>query len=168
MGTPNFTDNALTIPLLRRDGSVRAVVVVDAEDYETVVAQGPWRIVSKGYVAAHDRSRRGSAIYLHRFLLGVTNPAVQVDHIDGDPLNCRRSNLRLATNAQNAQNKKPVGGSSQYRGVAWHPASGKWMAYAQVQRKRTHLGLFDQEEEAAEAAAQFRAKQMPYSKEALV
>lgn len=44
---------------------------------------------------------------LHRFLLGVTDSAVYVDHINGDPFDNRRCNLRLCNNMQNQMNARP-------------------------------------------------------------
>lgn len=165
---PTFTENSRRIFMLRRDGSVRAEALVDGEDYERVVAAGPWRIVSKCYVAAHAGARGDrQCIYLHRFVMGVTDPAVHVDHRNGDTLDCRKENLRLVTNAQNLQNQHTMrGGSSIYRGVSWHKAAQKWQAYATLHQKRVHLGLFDSEEEAARVAADYRAAHMPYSQEA--
>lgn len=48
---------------------------------------------------------RRKKIYMHRWLLGVTDPSVFVDHQDHDGLNNRRSNLRQVDIVQNNQNK---------------------------------------------------------------
>jgi HNH endonuclease len=81
------------------------VAIIDIDDAERVSAY-QWRgIVSDGiWYAATQPPRSGgtrATILLHRFLLD--SPAhAEVDHIDGDGLNCRRSNLRLATRVQNS------------------------------------------------------------------
>jgi hypothetical protein len=88
---------------------------------------------------------------LHRYILAA--PAgVDVDHINGDPLDNCRENLRLVTARQNqANSRKRKEASSKYKGVAWHPVSGKWRAYIAPDGKQQHLGLFSDEMEAARA-----------------
>jgi hypothetical protein len=75
-----------------------------------------------------------------------------VDHVGHDTLDNRLSNLRLATNSQQAQNRRlRTDNKSGYRGVHWHKATGKWTASIQVNGKRMHLGLFTDKIEAARA-----------------
>ena len=102
--------------------------------------------------------------YLHRMIaetaFGEIPENMFVDHIDGDPLNMRRDNLRIVTKAEKAANAKSRGGASQYRGV--HPsssASGKWVAQIAKGGVRLHLGTFETEEQAA-AAYDAKAKEM--------
>jgi len=73
------------------------------------------------------------------------------DHKDGDGLNNRRDNLRLASKAQNARGARhrAAGYSSKYRGVYWQKQRDKWMASITVDRKKKYLGLFDDEVSAA-------------------
>lgn len=66
---------------------------------------------------AHGYARNiTSGVYLHRAALGF--PRSQVDHINGDGLNCRRSNLRCATSAVNARNARASVHASRYKGVS--------------------------------------------------
>ena len=80
-----------------------------------------------------------------------------VDHVDGDTLNNRRSNLRLATRSQNNGNRRkgPKPTSSRFKGVSLHKAKGCrrvfWAAYVTKDRHREFLGLFVEEEAAARA-----------------
>src|ERR1043165_3940616 len=70
-----------------------------------------------------------------------------VDHIDGNGLNNRRSNLRLATYAQSSMNRgRNIKNSSGYKGVDLK--DGKWRAEIQVSRKKVYLGRFSTPEEA--------------------
>jgi len=82
------------------------------------------------------------------------------DHINGDKLDNRRENLRLATRSQNEMNKrkrvftqKPT--SSSYKGVSWMKSRNKWRAVIQVNGKQKSLGTFpgtpEGEREAAKA-----------------
>lgn len=100
-----------------------------------------WRVQGDGYV--RDSKQKS----FHRDLL---NPpaGMDVDHINGDPLDNRRANLRVCEHRQNLWNGRPHrDGSSKYRGVSWHKQSGKWRA--QIQGKM--LGWFVVEDDAARA-----------------
>lgn len=85
---------------------------------------------------------------LHRVLLGA-GPDIEVDHRDGDGLNCRRENLREATHAQNMANRaKQRNSSTGFTGVCWHARTGKWQASIKVNGKNRYLGLYLTPEEA--------------------
>lgn len=75
------------------------------------------------------------------------------DHKDGNGFNNRRSNLRPATAAQNAQNRRKAEGffSSKWKGVSYHHLRKKFRAYIKVNGKQISLGLFSVEEDAARA-----------------
>lgn len=72
-----------------------------------------------------------------------------VDHIDHDPLNNRRCNLRVCTQEQNLANRGPKGGSSRFVGVS--RCRKKWRAGIFRHGEYHYLGLFDDEAEAAKA-----------------
>lgn len=123
---------------------------VDAGDYGMV--QGRlWncRKDGNGYYAASKgrRGGKGYTLYLHRFILG--EPDSHVDHIDGDGLNCRRSNLRTCTPSQNQANRRRQFGSSMFRGVSL--SGSKWMAQIKVLGRAVVLGRFESELDAAMA-----------------
>lgn len=102
------------------------------------------------YVRAIDRSTSPPRqIKMHRYLLDAQDGA-QVDHINGDTLDNRRSNLRLATPSQNQGNRaKQAHATSKFKGVSWHKKAGKWRATISVNRKQIHLGFYTQQEHAA-------------------
>ena len=89
-------------------------------------------------------------ILLHRYLMQPGGKA-QVDHRNGDGLDCTRVNMRLTTHAQNLQNSRPRLGSSRFKGVSRHKKSGKWLGQIMANRSYRYLGLFTTEEEAAHA-----------------
>lgn len=69
----------------------------------------------------------GKTTVLPRFLLDVTNPKIYVDHIDSDPCNNTRENLRLSDAKKNAQNKsKALGTTSKYNGIYYNKKRKKW------------------------------------------
>ena len=73
-----------------------------------------------------------------------------LDHIDGDRLNNRIENLRLATHQQNNRNRSSNrNSSSKYLGVSWNNYRKKWEARIRINRKSKCLGYFDDEIEAA-------------------
>jgi hypothetical protein len=80
-------------------------------------------------------------------------PDLQIDHIDGNEANNRIANLRLATNAENGQNKKKARRDSQTGliGVTLHKRSGLFRATIQVEGKRQSLGYYKTAEEAHQA-----------------
>lgn len=89
-------------------------------------------------------------IKIHRLILGITDPKIKIDHKNRSSLDNRRSNLRVATDAQNSanQSKRKTRCSSKYKGVCLH-AHGKWMARIKVNYIGYHLGYFEKEEDAA-------------------
>lgn len=110
---------------------------------------GYWQIRVKG------RNRYGHRLawlYVYGCL-----PEEQIDHINGNRLDNRISNLRKASQGENNQNRvSQVGSSSRFLGVSWNRHLNKWHAYISKNRKRKHLGFFDNEEDAG--LAYIRAK----------
>ena len=72
-----------------------------------------------------------------------------VDHIDNNPLNNKVDNLQLISAREN-NSKDKKGGSSKYVGVNWDKSKYKWKSCMIINNKKIHLGLFIDEEEAAE------------------
>lgn len=94
---------------------------------------------------------------MHRVLLPG---AEEVDHRDGNGLDCRRSaNLRAASVVKNRQNRRYRGlNVARFKGVTWHAATGQWRAKIRAEGKYHHLGLFN----CAAAAAVAYAKASAY------
>lgn len=100
--------------------------------------------------AAHRSSKPRTIVRMHRLILGVTDPDLLVDHRDGDRLNNRRANLRVATVAQNNRNRGQLRtGTSPYKGVTRRGA--RWSAGIWADGRSLYLGTFDSAELAAEA-----------------
>lgn len=158
-------ESYLRIPLRRRDGTIRAHAIIDAEDAHLAVHR--WSL-DRGY-AKRNLPRAGGKqrlVLLHREVLGLApGDGHEVDHIDGDRLNCRRSNMRIATHAQNGQNRASRPGSSPYRGVSWETRRGKWLAQAMLNGVKHNLGCFDDELEAAAVARAWRTSHMTFTNE---
>lgn len=85
-----------------------------------------------------------NTIKMHRQILNI-NERVLVDHIDGNGLNNRRYNLRVATNAQNQWNMCSTRGTSRYKGVCWHIHDKKWAVALTYLGERIWIGEFASE-----------------------
>lgn len=82
----------------------------------------------------------------------IMNPIgkLQVDHINGDRLDNRRCNLRVATYQQNSMNQHRTAiSSSVYKGVSYRKDTNKFTAYITVNYKKINLGCFRSEQDAA-------------------
>ena len=74
---------------------------------------------------------------------------LQIDHIDGNPMNNSPSNLRLVSHRENQQNQKKHR-EGHLVGCYFHKPSQKWLARIKINGKNKHLGYFDTQEEAHE------------------
>lgn len=125
--------------------------IVDLADFARV-KNFRWCVYKKGLNSYALCSRNGRTIQMHQLLL-CGWPGVEVDHKNGEGLDNRQRNLRIATKQQNLFNQqKRLGCASRYKGVARNPTvSARWRAYINCAGKRTYLGYFDTEEGAARA-----------------
>ena len=135
------------------------MALIDDEDYERVTAQGRWHaFVVKGkntesfvYAARNDK-QTNRKILLHRFIMGITDRKIQVDHENHRGLDCQKSNLRLCSHSQNLGNMRKTRGTSRYRGVCRVEKGTKWVASIGQGTGRVRcLGHFTCEEVAARA-----------------
>jgi hypothetical protein len=118
--------------------------IIDRED-APLVERYRWHAAERSNAVYAAHKSRGVALYLHRVILGVADD-MQVDHEDWNGLNCRRSNLRIATGSQNCAHQRLRPTRSGYRGV-WPYKGGRW----QVMVKRKFVGIFADAAEAARA-----------------
>jgi WD40 repeat protein len=88
--------------------------------------------------------------FLHRLLMG-TPVGLVTDHIDGNTLNCQKSNMRICTQDENNKNiKMPNTNTSGYKGVSWHKGHKKWRADIHVDGHQVSLGIYDDPKKAYE------------------
>lgn len=124
-------------------------IIVSREDVE-YLRQFKWRLLHAWTVYAQT-TIAGRVTTMHQLLMNPPDELC-VDHVNGNGLDNRRSNLRLATNQQNqANSQKKTPATSRFKGVSWSKTKQKWRAYICPARKYIHLGYFTSEEEAARA-----------------
>ena len=119
--------------------------VIDLEDVDKVKGKS-WHLRdnTSGYVATGHQN-----LSLHRFLLDAP-VGTEVDHIDGDPKNNRRANLRLCLRADNSKNqRKRSDNTSGFKGVSWHKQKRRWHAQIKINGKNNHIGYFETTAEAS-------------------
>jgi hypothetical protein len=146
-------------------------VLYDAEDHDKVSTYR-WHVnkdnkknKDKFYVVSHYCSdsewvkrsdhpslrRKRHTISIHRLVMDAPK-GMYVDHINGNALDNRKSNLRLCTNAQNCRNTGPyLNNKSGYRGVCWHKRDKQWRAQIKHNGKVIWIGGYQDKEEAARA-----------------
>lgn len=117
--------------------------LVDDDDFE-LASKFKWYLSGEYPVRSFGQRPNRTKISLHRFLMN-TPLGMMTDHINGNGLDNRRSNLRICTVAQNTMNsKKGMRNSSKYKGVT---KNKPWRAYIGTKT----IGHFSSENEAAEA-----------------
>ena len=120
--------------------------VFDVSDLQTVQAH-VWYIDKLGYV--WTKTPRTTS--LHRLLMHPRDDE-EIDHINNNPSDCRRANMRYASRQQNSCNRlQGKNNSSGYKGVGWHKALRRYRAYITVDWRQIHLGYFNTPIEAAVA-----------------
>lgn len=128
--------------------------IVDAEDYSEL-SQYKWHHV-KGYAVRSEvyqinGQTKRRTIRMHRAILKPGDDW-QVDHINRNKLDNRKSNLRLCTTQENTRNVGPIKNTTSiYKGVYWSKKAGKWIAQIHHNYKKKRIGTFECEHEAAEA-----------------
>jgi hypothetical protein len=109
---------------------------LDKEDY-TRVHQSRWSSQGRYFRIVRKWENKQHNIYLHHFLIGMPlNRSLEVDHINRNPEDNRKSNLRFVTRRANMRNRKPG------VGVYWHKDRTKWVAQAH-DMKPIYLGSFE-------------------------
>ncbi len=124
------------------------VALFDDDDAPEILTRR-WRLHTaksgKQYAVTGKRS-----VFMHHSVISP-RPGLYIDHINGNGLDNRRSNLRLCTHAENMRNRRPQGGSSRFKGVSLNRATGKWRAGITLDGRTISLGTYENERDAAAA-----------------
>lgn len=132
-----------------------AFVTIDKSDYDKI--KGFTYHISRGRVKCYTH-------LLHRFIMDETDINVIIDHIDRNPLNNTRTNLRRSNNILNSQNRtKNINTTSKYIGISFEKAYKKWRASVMVNGKTKFIGRFETEYIAALERDKYILKDSPES-----
>ena len=138
--------------------------LVDDEDYE-LLSKHRWYYNNCGYAMRRAKKNElvnwpSGRVALHRSLFEGIGKSDEVDHVNGDRLDNRKSNLRLCVRSQNNMNQcLRKDNTSGHKGVYWRSDSNKWRASISAFGKRLHLGSFQSKTDAIHAYAE-AAKRM--------
>lgn len=91
-------------------------------------------------------------VYLHHYLIGFPLNGLEVDHINRNPLDNRKENLRFVTRQENMKNRAPGAG------CYWDKDRGNWVSQLMINGKNTYLGSFKTKIEAMKKTAMQRRK----------
>lgn len=123
--------------------------LIDDEDFQSL-SEFNWYEAPGGYAKRHKRiNGKLTSIFMHRFLTNCP-PDKIVDHINGNPLDNRKENLRIADKSKNAMNRgKQHNNTSGYKCVYFDKRNNTYDAYINIRKKRHYLGCFKSAKEAA-------------------
>lgn len=133
------------------------VAIVD--DCDADLAEFKWFASKYGYAIRNlpTKDGRRGTVFLHGLVIErkLGHPLEKgqfCDHIHGNKMDNRRSELRVVTRAQNQYNqKRQRNNTSGFKGVSFHKASSMWRAVIAVNGKPLHIGSFTTPEKAHEA-----------------
>ena len=92
---------------------------------------------------------KGKMVKLHRYLMNINNSNLVVDHINRNPLDNRKSNLRICSYQENSFNKSiRADNTSGAPGVSFHKINKKWRTKIKYNNVTIHLGYFEDINEA--------------------
>lgn len=129
------------------------LILADLEDYEKLKLHS-WCISKTGYAVSNINKKTTK---LHRYLLELTDPSVVVDHINHNPLDNRKCNMRICTAHENSLNQRGTKGRTLPVGICEQP-NGRYNAEISVSGRTIHLGTFNTIDEALEVRKEAEIK----------
>ena len=158
MATPDSNSDTITIQLTQGYVAVIDVIDEDLANYKWHAQRNKKHNPNIAYAQRNIpvSTRKQRIVKMHRIIverkLGrQLEKGEVVDHIDGNPLNNRRANLRVCSPSKNAISKRRYEkNKSGYKGV-YQRETGKYRAQIQIEHKKITLGQFDTPQEAYEA-----------------
>lgn len=140
-----------------------SVCLLDPEDVARLAGRSIY-VGNHGYACFSTEAT--GPVTVHSFVMGGSRPGLVVDHINGDRMDNRKTNLRWVTNQVNQINRKRLNrnNATGVRGVSYAPRlspNKPWRAQITVDRQNKHLGLFATREEAEAARRAAEATYYP-------
>lgn len=136
-------------------GYVKGESIIDLDDFGKV-KDYKWCQDSQGYMSTYSKGfGHNRRVKIHHMIMNHKQGRdIEVDHLDGDKLNNRKSNLRFCTQKQNSRNSiMSKNNTSGYKGVVFckDRTERHWKAQIYVNYRNMHMGYFDSRIEAARA-----------------
>lgn len=117
---------------------------IDSEDFEKI-KNYCWHCSNERVYSTINKKRQ----LLHRFILGLTDKSMVVDHINRNPLDNRKQNLRVCSQSDNSKNRSLYkNNKSGHNGICYSKRDNKWYVYIDCNKKHYNCGQFDTYEEA--------------------
>lgn len=138
--------------------------IFDKEDYD-LIKDYCWHKHTDGYLRTccdyyydDNNKRHNKYIMIHQLIQKAYkyDSDKYLDHINGDPTDNRKENLRIVTHRENMINTKMyISNTSGHRGVYYSKSERKWKAFIGTDGKHIHLGTFNTYEEAVLAREKY-------------
>jgi hypothetical protein len=130
----------------------RKYAIIDDADFKQL-SQYHWNVAGgkkgSGYYAAHRKGDK--PVYMHRLIMDAPE-GVEVDHINHNRLDNRRSNLRLCNSHQNKLNMKlRSDNTTGHKGLRWRDDVKSWRVNVKIQGKEIQVGYFKKKRDAIRA-----------------
>ena len=127
----------------------------DKDDYKKI-KDYCWYVLNNKYIYG---SLNGEKILLHRLIMGVSDSKLQVDHINHNGFDNRKSNLRVVTNSENSMNKNyQKNNDLKIKGIYRHSQHAGYCADIGINGKTIHLGCFKDINDAIKARKEAEEK----------
>lgn len=141
----------LRVPIFTKTG-YKGDLIIDDEDWDKI--KHLKLSTNVGYARGYSKRK---TYFIHRIILNAPKN-MQVDHINNNRLDNRKSNLRLVNNKQNNENRKGAYSTSKtgIRGVSWQKQHQRWRAVIMSNYKQVYNKLFNSIEEATAAVVNKR------------
>jgi len=137
--------------------------LIDKEDLEKISCFKwcfNWSYGKNGYAICNIYPidwKHPQKIYLHRLIIGAKEGEL-VDHINRDPFDNRKCNLRKVTPSENLLNRTTKRGKSKHKNVYWQEKNKKWIVVVSKNSRNYYGGSFKSEIEAAKKANELMLK----------
>jgi len=111
-----------------------------------------WRERSRTFYAARQQTIDGvtRTIPMHRWIVGIEDPAIEIDHRNHIGTDNRRENLRICTHTENVRNRRGWGG--RFKGVRLRRA--QWEARIRVDSQENRLQFLKRRSDSVRQAPQ--------------
>lgn len=127
------------------EGNTTGETIIDTIEFEKVTKY-KWCFDGRYAISTTVRPY----LRLHSLILGKKK-GFEIDHINRNPLDNRKENLRFVTKTQNQANKTTSKkSSSKYKGVSWNKKDQQWVVFISIKGKSKYLGMSKDEKTAAE------------------